>query len=268
MRHLELDPNIPVEGLVRKLILDTARALLSYKGVEAIIQLPASEDLTLIGLVGWTAWTIADKLRDEQNLPNRSIYLAAFSCLASAMHGMLSALDLNVHDRKAVTAYLRRMESANGEESARLREDSVRYISSWKSMGAALPMVLCMMRISASASDLSALERYFFHFLGARQIADDLCDLEEDLASHKRTLPTIWHKKHLNKEAVDRRGAREIIRECERAIENARLITSFTSTQSLEALPRRYIEMARAELAAREAPIRPNGSSSRTPLAG
>ncbi|MES2314833.1 MAG: hypothetical protein V4524_02765 [Patescibacteria group bacterium] len=99
-------------------------------------------------------------------------------------------------------------------------------------------------------------QKYFYHFIGARQLSDDALDWPEDMKKGQHTLVTLWLEQAIGKgrsvreyrkafdTTVSPRVARKILRHSRLSISHARKMTCFTSTEFLEELPRFYETMA------------------------
>lgn len=146
--------------------------------------------------------------------------------------------------RDCIASLIRKMESYNYEdERPEKRVDDIRRISAHKSIGAAIPMTLYLDSIKAPMVDIDNLQRYFQHFILARQIADDIYDVEADMKANKRTLATIWRSHGLSDADIRKRGAREIAREVRYSIACAQSILSLAETDFLVSLPTQLLEL-------------------------
>ena len=265
-------------GHIRKALKERVEHILSMAGIKKIISLPfyANELIRItqpglrssailacmtIGLAGWTAWMDIDDLRDrDSSSSSTSDKLSIFSSLLFVMHGMASSLGLSEENRHILGDILGRMEQANKEESSIEYFDdclSVRQRTSWKSMGAALPMLIMLMSARATRYDIDHCKNYFYYLILARQLSDDACDWLEDLNNGKKTLITCWFKRYSNKEKMNNKEladlfeskikaktAKEILRYAKMSIVSARKINCLQSAGFLEELPRHYEEMA------------------------
>jgi hypothetical protein len=214
---------------------------------------------TAIGIVGWAAWTAADRIRDNESVssgtggPSDDLYI--FSILRPIIDELIGRLSLPTIYLKRLKQAIGMMEYANSSHCAL----GVREKSSWKSMGAAIPLLALMMKVGvtgAKASEMEVLNRdialcedFFYYFILARQLSDDALDWKEDASKGKvsnqsnDTLVVKWLEGAFE-EQVKYKIAAEMLKKSKRAIENARNISCFTDTGFLEELPRYYEEMA------------------------
>jgi hypothetical protein len=204
---------------------------------------------TAIGLAGWAAWTAADLIRDGENpvrantgngADNFNDDLYIFSVLRSIIDELIGKLSLPAIYLKRLKHIIGMMEYANSSHCAL----DARERSSWKSMGAAIPLLTLMMKYGTSNKDISSCEEYFYYLILARQLSDDALDWKEDSGViGNSTLVINWLEKAFE-EHVKYKVAKEMLKRSRQAIEKARSISCFTNTGFLEELARYYEEMA------------------------
>lgn len=208
---------------------------------------------TAIGLAGWAAWTAADRIRDGEN-DVRGIScddLYVFSILRPIIDELVGKLSLLESHLRCLVGIMGKMEYANSSHCSM----GVREQSSWKSMGAAIPLLALMMRLNASDKDIASCERLFYYLILARQLSDDALDWKEDASSIRNgkklqtigangdTLVVKWLEDAFE-EHVKYKVAKEMLKTSRQAVKMARDISCFTNTEFLEELPRYYEEMA------------------------
>jgi hypothetical protein len=219
------------------------------------------DPLIALGIIGWTIWTFMDMIRDKHEntlvLNNDHDYIAIYSILRPVIDKI--TYKYLPHNKKS-DSILRKicyMEYANSNFCT--IETKHQYIL--KSIGIAIPMLIFLIKIGASKKDIQSCYRYFYHFIGARQLSDDAYDWREDMKNSQRTLVTEWLEKDIGKNrsvreyrksfnrTVSPRVARTILKHAKTSMRYARKISCFTSTEFLEELPRFYEEMAQKILA-------------------
>jgi len=253
LRELTAKPNIrkilelPIR--VAEVLIKTAPESLGKNG-------PSKDSLlicTAIGIAGWAAWTAADRIRDGENAV-RGIScddLYVFSILRPIIDELIGKLSLPAIYLKRLKHIIGMMEYANSSHCSM----GVREQSSWKSMGAAIPLLALMMRLNASDKDIASCERLFYYLILARQLSDDALDWKEDASGignggkgkindhNNDTLVVKWIEEAFE-ERVKYQVAREMLKTSRQAVKMARDISCFTNTEFLEELPRYYEEMA------------------------
>jgi hypothetical protein len=198
-----------------------------------------------IGLAGWAAWTAADRIRDgENNLSGKNdggnihdLYI--FSILRPIIDELIDKLSLPDVHMNHIKRIIGTMEYANAGHCVL----NIREQSSSKSMGAAIPLLVLMMRVGASHKDISLCEDFFRYFILARQLSDDALDWKEDSGITNATL-IVKLLEDVFEEKVKYEVAAEILKRSRQAIEKARGISCFNDTGLLEELPRYYEKMA------------------------
>ncbi len=294
--------------IINRKISVAIQCILRGKNIRRVLELPmrAGKELVgvepidgevldacvAIGIAGWAAWTCSDAIRDSEplnelgnesnggkdNASNRNDRLAVFSILQSITHELINRLQLPLNKLRHIYRLIASMEEANCgngkserpcEKRIENRVYGLRRTSAEKSMGAAIPLLALMMKSSANKKDIRNCQKFFFHFILARQLSDDACDWREDLAGGRETLMTRWIlneipedssawnesdenaknvfnddiPKELAKifdEKVSLWTAREIIKQSCRAVYYARKITCFKDVEFLESLPQFY----------------------------
>lgn len=263
----------------KRLIGARLRALTGQPGIRKILELPClggrslgrrgalkERDIiscTAIGLAGWTAWTAIDRVRDGENRSQEedAADIYAFSALRPVIDDLVRGLSLPAACANRISRIIGTMEYANAPQCALGARDR----SSWKSMGAAMPLMALMMKAGASDADVGACEGFFHRFILARQLSDDALDWRED-TGQSRSAKAIGGTPvtELLGRYFDREGkyeiAMEIRTEARRAIQEACGIECFEDTRFLEGPASHYAEMAEAIIARRPArPSRPCG---------
>jgi hypothetical protein len=248
--RLILESGYFVEDGSKILINEHLRVLAKQPNIRKILELPlrGAEALsfnglketaicTAIGLAGWAAWTATDRIRDEGGL-NDDLYI--FSILRPIIDELIGKLSLLESHLRCLVGIMGKMEYANSSHCSM----GVREQSSWKSMGAAIPLLTLMMKYGASNKDISSCEEYFYYLILARQLSDDALDWKEDSGViGNSTLVISWLEKAFE-EHVKYKVAKEMLKRSRQAIEKARSISCFTNTGFLEELARYYEEMA------------------------
>lgn len=246
LRELAVQPNI------RKILELPCRGYetLSFKDIDGRQIINARDEnapliCAAIGLAGWAAWTAADRIRDGENIAcgascdgnGEDLYI--FSILRPIMDELVGKLSLPTVYIKRIKHVIGMMEYANSRHCAL----GARKQSSWKSMGAAIPLMALMMKVGASNKDIEACESFFYHFIMARQLSDDALDWKEDSGATNDTLVVKWLGRAFE-ERIKYEVAKEMLKRSKRAAKKARSISCFTDTGFMEELPGYYEKMA------------------------
>lgn len=196
-----------------KLIKDSLEFVLSWAGVKRIILLPQQlagfenkidpkvlDMITVIGLLGWSAFTIDDHIRDfDSKIKAGWISNPISNILKNRMYQFISEVIPTKKISQQVFSIIAEMESVNKMEEDKLLLDFKKMQHSHKSMGLIIPTLLLFDKTNRTASDQKNLFKFFEYFISARQISDDLTDLKEDQETGKRTYVTeIIRKKKIN----------------------------------------------------------------------
>jgi len=247
LRELAAKPNI---RKILELPLQGAEAL-TFNGHKEVVV------CTAIGLAGWVAWTATDRIRDGENAwrgincGGNGDDLYVFSILRPIIDELIGKLSLPTIYIKRTKRIIGMMEYANSSHCV----FDTRERSSWKSMGAAIPLLALMMKAGTSNKDISSCESYFYYLILARQFSDDALDWKEDatgvgnggklktVGANGNTLVVKWLEVAFE-EKVKYQVADEMQKSSRRAIKIARNISCFVDTEFLEELPRYYEEMA------------------------
>jgi hypothetical protein len=233
--------------------------VISYKQIREIIQLPihrpisvnvnsdsSYRDITIaIGLAGWTAWTTIDRAIDERDEVRER--LTTYSIFRMVLIELIQSSTLSRADFRRIRRILCDMEYANSPWCAfPLRKRSV-----LKSIGAAIPMMIYLMKCGVDLRNIDRCYLYFYHLIAARQLSDDALDWQEDMQHDNYTVVTKSLSRNGNTEylkafhsIISPRIMKEILRHSRRSISYARSMTCFRSTDFLEALPKQYEKMA------------------------
>lgn len=277
--RLILESGYIVPGMSKRLIERRIWTLMAQPNIRKIIELPCrgygsliqstlnvnptENELnesslivcTAIGLAGWAAWTAADRIRDGENTigGNKSdgddLYI--FATLRPIIDELVHKLSLSDEHRNHITHIIGMMEYAN----ARHFSLGIRMKSSWKSMGAAVPLMALMIKAGSPDKNIALCEDFFRYFILARQLSDDAIDWKEDVGRvgntgklktdcvNNSTLVIKWLERSFD-ERVKYEVAAEMRKRSRQAMEKARSISCFADTGFLEELPRYYEEMA------------------------
>ena len=262
MRELAAKPNI---GKILEFPLRGAETLSSSGHKETVV-------CTAIGIAGWAAWTAADRIRDGENALRGTSCggndfgslggdLYVFSILRPIIDELIGKLSLSESHLRRLIGIMGKMEYANSTHCSM----GVREQSSWKSMGAAIPLLALMMKAGAPGAkasemdslnkDISLCENYFYHLILARQLSDDALDWKEDaggigngkelktIGANGDTLVVKWLEDAFE-ERIKYQVAKEMLKTSRQAVKIARDISCFINTEFLEELPRYYEKMA------------------------
>lgn len=245
-------------------------SILNKKQIRHIIELPEHADIHLprntyypssiqkiketsvaLGIIGWVIWTAIDNIRDEGK--NSSNEIMIFSILRPAIDNILYSSMMSPKMIRNLLNKIGIMEYTNSLWCTPKLKDH--YIL--KSIGVAVPMLVFLIKIKAGKKNIDLCYKYFYHFIGARQLSDDALDWPEDMEKGTRTLVTQWLVEAIgeNRSVREYRKAfdtivapkvnQTILKHAKSSIRYAQKITCFTSTEFLEKLPRFYEIMVR-----------------------
>lgn len=155
---------------------------------------------TAIGLAGWTAWTYADAIRDDDYPHSKSDLLSIYTVLVSMVHDCIRQLNLSQDNYTIVSSLFGIMERANYEEYFDYKYNSNQLRNNFgfdgrmcsKSIPVSIPMLAIFMNSGASKKDIDLCLSFFGNFLDARQLSDDALDWQEDMLANRHTLVTYW----------------------------------------------------------------------------
>ncbi len=240
---------------------------ISYKKIKEIILLPESvqtsysEYTTIsiaIGIVGWTIWTLADQIRDENINVNEDLYV--YSMLRPVIDMLILDLQLPTEHLQHIYELINIMEYANSDSCTYTLETK----SILKSIGAAIPMLALLGKMNAGEKNIGLCYNYFYHLIGARQLSDDAIDWPHDMKNKSPTLVTKWLEEMAGKDKSDKeyreafdsivspKVAHRISWYTRKSIGYVQQMTCFKSTEPLEKLPRFYEDMATKLIAKRK----------------
>jgi len=242
--------------------------ILSYKNVRKIILLPFHASIELkddeetaticvaIGIIGWSIWTILDRIRDEYKSYNtlKNTYLendlAVFSNLRPIIDELINSLGLPEKYRANIAYEMAMMEYANSSKhSLHIHEQSIQ-----KSIGVAVPLLLFLMKIKANRSCadtyidscIGYCKKYFYHLIAIRQLSDDVLDWENDIKTGSQTPMTEWLKTSSLKD-VHKKVDCKILTHSRLAIKYAKKMTCFRSTKFLSEIIEPIIAISKEE---------------------
>jgi hypothetical protein len=257
----------------KKIIEKSIDYIYGHKKIMCIIDLPKKiklirKNLTRneikiiheIGIFGWATYTYYDQIRDRDNGGGDKKYLSIGNLMMSDFYFLISKI---IKNNIIIKKLIQNMEEANlFEEIKSNRKITDTYIL--KSIGAAIPMIILLIKAEAGKKNIDACYNYFYHLIGARQLSDDAYDWPEDMKKGHRTLVTEWFKeaagngksimeyRKFSNDIVAPKVDNKILWHARKSIEYAKQMTCFKSTEPLEELPRFYEDMATKLIAKRK----------------
>lgn len=250
--HLE---NTSSKKYMRKIIdlpLDAAAKLSNTYKHKLDEEQGLIQKIHAIGLIGWTIWTAIDTIQDSEHEKENSYIpndpLALFLILRPIVDEMLNSIYLSKNDKKKLVRKISMMEYVNSTWCTLHIKD--RFIN--KSVGVSVPLLLLLLSVGAETKYIKLCQKYFHHFIGARQLSDDALDWPEDMKKKQPTLVTQWLEEAIGADkslheyrkvfdtTISPRVARKILKHSHLSIRYAKQMTCFTSTEFLEELPKFY----------------------------
>jgi hypothetical protein len=252
-----------------KHLKEDIKLLVEKKNIQSMVLLPRSaarfmgvnksntdvvDTCIALGIVGWMVWTSLDRIRDIEK--SECDELATASVLRPIIEELLQSLSLSKNDMSYIYQKIGLMEYANSSYC----KLSTHERSVYKSIGVEIPLLVFLIRENITIDNIVLCEKYFYHFITARQLSDDGFDWKEDMKKGHRTLvidqlediggthASMKEYQKIFKETVSLKITRIILRHAQASMKYARQMDCFTSTEFLEELPRQYEHIAQKAL--------------------